>query len=306
MNSEIIEYLKKLIFQLKIENGNIFKIKSFEKAISIIKNYPTEIKDANELKDIPGIGKGILSRVEEILTTHKLDEIQVEPSNSLMQFQEEIGTKTAIDLYKTGITNLEELQKAYEIGKVKVNHRIGLILKYAFGEKRFADKIPRNEMKKYHQFFKSFLSYSFKICGSFRRKSKTSNDIDLLIFSDENILPIVIKELVKKNFLCDHLTNNIDSLKTVYRGYCNSLVENNIVRRIDIKCIDTKSKYTAIMYFTGSKNFNTMIRAKAKLMGFKLNEYYIENNETREKIYPESEKEIFKLFNIPYKKPQER
>ena len=54
MNSNIIDQFKNLIFQLKLEddNKNIFKIKSFEKAVSILSNYPSEINNSDELKGI--------------------------------------------------------------------------------------------------------------------------------------------------------------------------------------------------------------------------------------------------------------
>ena len=308
MNSNIIDQFKNLIFQLKLEddNKNIFKIKSFEKAVSILSNYPSEINNSDELKGISGIGKGILSRIDEILETGFIQEVHTQPDNSLLKFQEEIGTKTAINLYKQGIKTLDQLNSLYKDGKIEVTHRIELILKYSFGEKKFADKIPRNEMKKYYHYFVDIFGkhdIEFKMCGSFRRKKKTSNDIDLLIFN-KDLISNVIKLLEEKHFLLDHLTDNIATLNTVYRGYCVSFLDENIVRRIDIRFIDLESKYTAIMYFTGSKNFNTKLRSKARSLGYKLNEYYLEKE--GKNIYPKSEREIFNLLDVPYQKPQDR
>ena len=110
----------------------------------------------------------------------------------------------------------------------------------------------------------------------------------------------------EKKILIDHLTPHFNTLKSTYRGYCLSITNKNIARRIDIKYIDYKSKYTAIIYFTGSKNYNTEIRNIAKKKGYKLNEYCLEKLDTKEKIYPKTEQELLKLLDIPYKEPKDR
>ena len=81
----------------------------------------------------------------------------------------------------------------------------------------------------------------------------------------------------------------------------------------------TKEDYPfALLYFTGSQLTNIQMRQKAVLLGYSLNEYNITYKGTKDIIKPKdikkilkktiisSEKDIFKLLDMPYKKPTER
>jgi DNA polymerase/3'-5' exonuclease PolX len=316
MNEKIVLNLQLLIQQMKnnIQPNDQFRIKSIQNAISIIKKIPNEILSIEQLQNTPGIGKGILSRVSEILATGKLSEVKNTISNNdnLIKFQEAIGEVSAKKLYEKGIKSLDALNDAVKKGTITVTHRISLILKYTYGKIKFEDSIPRKEMKKIDasldRHIKKFdAALEYLMCGSYRREKLTSNDIDILLFHPKNkkVLPEFINFLVEKGFLVDHLTDNINKLKTKYMGFCISTKEN-VVRRIDIRLVDYKSKFTAIMYFTGSKSFNTQIRSIAKKKGYKLNEYCLEDIKTKNKLYPKSEKEIFDLLEINSIEPKNR
>lgn len=77
-------------------------------------------------------------------------------------------------------------------------------------------------------------------------------------------------------------------------------------RRIDIRFVDYSQYYAALIYFTGSKNFNIQIRNKAIEKGYSLNEYGLIDKKTEKKIVLNSEKDIFEFLNIKYLKPCER
>jgi DNA polymerase (family 10) len=61
-----------------------------------------------------------------------------------------------------------------------------------------------------------------------------------------------------------------------------------------------------VIYFTGSKNFNVLVRQKAKGLGYSLNEYGLVNNDNGELRYLKSEEELFEILGIPYLKPTDR
>lgn len=315
MNDTIITQLKLLINQIKTsstpEPTDKFRIRSLQNAISIINKITTKITSIDMLLNTPGIGKGIISRIQEILDTGTLSELK-DTNTTLLQFQELIGDVTAKKLYKSGIKNIEELNSAVNANKITVTHRIQLILKYYFGPVKFKENIPHHEMKIINKSFgKAIKKFDnqlhYLVCGSFRRKKPFSNDIDILLFhnEDKKVLPTFIKYLVQQKFLIDHLTNNIDTLKTKYMGFCIS-TENNIVRRIDIRLIDWKSRFTAVLYFTGPRDFNTSMRSHAKKLGYKLSEYNLQEVKSKKFIFPTSEKQIFEILNLPYVEPHKR
>ena len=53
-----------------------FKVINFRKALTAIKSYPDEITKGEDIKHIKGIGKGIISRIDEILKEGTLGEIE--------------------------------------------------------------------------------------------------------------------------------------------------------------------------------------------------------------------------------------
>jgi len=77
-------------------------------------------------------------------------------------------------------------------------------------------------------------------------------------------------------------------------------------RRIDIRCVNYSEFYTALIYFTGSKDTNLLLRNKANLLGYKLNEYNLLNINNQTLISIKSEKELFEILDIEYKEPNKR
>ena len=92
--------------------------------------------------------------------------------------------------------------------------------------------------------------------------------------------------------------------------------------RIDIRLIPKESYPFALLYFTGSKKTNTMMRNQAIKLGFKLNEYslvktnvpiYSDNSLDKSKmkkedvqVYLDSEEMLFECVNLNYIKPENR
>ena len=144
----------------------------------------------------------------------------------------------------------------------------------------------------------------FEICGSFRRGQNDSGDIDVLITcpglsSDIKLfkfLSKLVKLLKKDNFIVDDLTKTGEKK---YMGVCK-LKSNLPARRIDIRCVNYDEYYSSLLYFTGSKNFNLLMRQNAIDMNYSLNEYGLKNKKTGELMKLNSEEELFKILNVPY------
>ena len=153
------------------------------------------------------------------------------------------------------------------------------------------------------------------ICGSYRRKKPTSGDIDILLYHDSikdektakksNHLTLFLKLLISKKFITDHLTA-IDN-PTKYMGFCKF---KEYHRRIDIRLIPKNSVGSAMLYFTGSGDFNKSMRTYALKKGFTINEYGIyklkPNGEKGLKIRTKTEADIFKALKLDYVEPEDR
>lgn len=308
MNDNIINVLKLYLEQIKAEKTIIFKINAIANLIKIIKNYPKEINNAEELKDIKGVGKGSIEKINEIIQTSTLSYLNTNNNNEIVnELTEVIGIGTIIAqklIQKYKIKSLDELIKKVNSGEIKVNDKIMLGLKYVG---KFKGKIPRKHIDDIHDYLKKFNS-NIVICGSYRRGLEYSSDIDVLLYSQDlltmddvkksNMLNNYVKQLTKYKLIVDNITNNN---VTKYMGF---IKWENTIRRIDIRLIPYESIYTALVYFTGSYELNKIMRRKAKELGYKLNEYGLYKN--NKIIYITSEKELFKKLDMKYLKPTER
>jgi DNA polymerase/3'-5' exonuclease PolX len=321
---KINEYLNKTSNDIKFKTQNEFRIRSLKTGLRVVKNFQTEIKNVSQLNNIMGIGQGIKDRVEEILKTNKLKELDELCSTidclnlgkptlkddllSIVGVGDSL-VKKLLDEYK--ITSVKDFINLVKTNKIKVSSTVELGIKY-YGKLKL--NIPRQEVTKTLDFLLKEISklddtLIIQICGSYRRQKLTSNDIDLLITTPtvltENIEEekVIIQKIVTKlhdiNFLIDDITPKSTNK---YMGFCK--YGKNPVRRIDIRFIPFLSWYPAVLYFTGSKELNLIMRNNAKKLGYKLNEYGIYKG--TKNIYVESEQEIFNLLNMKYLEPQER
>ena len=335
-NQNIIDNLKKLVQLIQLETNNLtdkkeitvnqFRLANLKKVIKIISKFNFEIKDPTQLKDIKGIGKGTIMRVEEILKTGKLDELKnynkvvkklsvnEDIINDLMNV---IGigrvmAKDLIDKYK--IKSVDELKKLSDSGKIELNDKIKLGLKYVG---KFQGSIPRSEIDKIYDYLQKLTdkynpNMFITICGSYRRELPISSDIDVLLSSLDiismddivlggNHLSDYVNFLHKEGFLIDDLTDK--NIKTKYMGFGKY---NGPIRRVDIRLIPMISYFPALLYFTGSYEFNQEMRQKAKKLGYKLNEYGLYNIKTDEMIIVTSEQDMFNKLQMKYLSPEER
>lgn len=328
MNQNIIIQFKNLAKQIKFDidtsSGkqqliNMYRLKSILTVVKILEKYKHNITSSEQLKGIKGMGQKSLMRIDEILKTGKLKEIKitgdVEKYLKIIDELEDIfgiGRKKAYELFKKhNITSVDQLKQQYDSGKINLPDNIAKGLKYVG---KLDDRIPRDEIDEvYKILFQTLFDIDpilfGVICGSYRRQLSESGDVDFIIVHSQmktkndikkiNYLKKVIDALKNKNFIVDSLTG--DDVETKYMGIYKF---NEKYRRIDIRYIPYESFYSAILYFTGSKDFNRKMRQVAVSMGYTLNEYglYINN-----KMYhANSEKDIFDKLGMEYVPPSKR
>jgi DNA polymerase/3'-5' exonuclease PolX len=331
--NNIIEEFKKLqqqiIFDIDNATGiaklkNQYRLKSVSLSLKIIEKYNKNTIKLDDLKDIikiKGIGEGTIRRIKEIIETGKLSEVKITESdkqylNMITELEDVygIGRKTAYNLFKEyKIKSITELIDKVNKKEILVSENIIKGLKYV---NNLDVKIPSSEIAEIHEYlldlmFKIDINLFGTICGSYRRLKDTSGDVDFIIIHQDyktnedklkiNYLDVVIKKLIEDNFIIDSLTRT--DVRTKYMGIFKW--KNSMPRRIDIRIFPLESYYSAILYFTGSKDFNRQMRLNAISYDYTLNEYglYDENNKM---FKVNSEKEIFDILNMEYITPDKR
>jgi DNA polymerase beta len=319
---KIIEEFEKLCEFYKKDSSKRFQLKAIHESLSIIKQYaPLHLYSGEEFaklmkeKNIKGIGKGTIDRINEILQTHSLKELNVEnEKNEIMSLFKTItgvGDKRAEEWYQAGYQTISDISQAISEKKLSSTHHIDLGLKYYEDLK---ERIPRDEIDKMKKKIKKIVKnihkdIIFEICGSYRRGEETSGDMDLLFtnphnHSNSSYLKEIVEKLTEEKILIDHLTEKGDKK---YMGFCKFKQSSKYkVRRIDIRYFPYDEYWAGILYFTGNKEFNISLRNRALEKGYSLNEYGLKHVKTNEKKKIESENHIFEILEIPYKSPLER
>ena len=345
-NKIIMEQFERLMKQIEAEYLNAqaegdnkavmthkHRLQSMRNILKIIRSLEFEVKRADDLKGIPGIGKGTLQRVEEILETKGLKEIgnvysedkqKIIDSIQELQTVIGIGKATARNLVvKHHIRSVSELKEAVLRGRVHVTHAIELGLKYHGIVK---GRIPRREITSINKYLiKQALAIDPKletlICGSYRRGKSTSGDIDLLLYHPEiqnneqviqaakygvpQYLQLYVQKLIDCGFLLDSLTDQQPFI--LYMGFCRCKL-GLPVRRIDIRYIPFTSLPTSMLHWTGPFELNIYLRHEAKKRGMILNEHglFMRNTDQEIRIDITSEADVFEVFGMEYMTPEQR
>ncbi len=337
MNEKLISSFKSLAEREKTaDKPNPHKIMSHLKVAKIIKEVTFEITNSSQVKDIPGIGAKSLQKIDELLESGKLKSLEGFNTSTVSHSDKEvkslegvtgIGPVKAKKLVNDGysLSKLIEIFNSNdkEIYDILTHHQI-------LGIKYYNDllkRIPYDEITRADEYLTKITNlvnntyfkpnqFKHQICGSYRRQSPDSGDIDVLFYNtlsdndheDKEFFLKTMKTLISTRFLKDHLTEP-EKVTTKYMGFCR-LPRKRISRRIDMRCIKYSSLPAALLYFTGSGEFNKNMRTFALKKGFTINEYGIyklKSDKTKGALVPVStEEDIFKTLGLEYIEPKDR
>ena len=312
LNEKFIELMEKLA-DIMLKQGEPFRARAYQKAQETIMGYPADILSPNDLKGKPGIGETIMDKLNEYVQTGTLKVLEREKNNPVNILAEVygIGPKKAKDLVNQGITSIAQLRENQnllnDIQKVGLNFYEDIL-----------KRIPRSEIEDYKAIFEKAFSNQgspsekgtdgkMEIVGSYRRGAESSGDIDVIITSNS---PQVFTKFV------DNLIKEKIILHVLSRGPTKCLVvakipSSDAARRVDFLYTNPEEFPFAILYFTGSKIFNTVMRHIALEKGYTMNEHGIYKMEAKKKGDKvnrtfTTEEDIFGFLGLEYKSPIER
>jgi DNA polymerase (family 10) len=308
--SRIFEQIAKI---LKIKGENPFKIRAYEKITLVLENLPIDIETIYQqggVSNIPGVGTGIAKKIEEFLTTGKLEyyeKLKETIPTGVIELLDipEVGPKTAKLLYEQlEIDNIDKLEKAVREHQIKdlpgmgekseTNILRGIEL-YKRRKERFllGRALPlAEEMVESLSQLKETNKISF--AGSLRRKKETIGDIDILVTSQN-------PEKIMKTF-----TSLPQVREILAEGPTKSSIITNDDLHIDVRVVEPISFGAALQYFTGSKAHNIKLRELALKRNLKINEYGVFEVESGNRIAGEKEEEVYQALNLPFIPPELR
>jgi DNA ligase (NAD+) len=300
--NEKLGSLMETLSNIMAKKGDRIKSLAYKKAQEAILKVDKNIYTMDDLKGVSGIGASSLTHMREYLEKGTLDIIEAErfnPENILSDVYG-VGPKKAKELVEKGVTSIADLRKRQDELLNKVQ-KAGL--KYY---EDILERIPRSEIDTYNEIFKSDVpsTAKYEIVGSYRRGAIDSGDIDVIITSEN-------KSDFKK--FIDILISKRIILEVLSRGDSKCLVIARIstakyARRVDFLYTTPQEYPFAVLYFTGSKGFNTVMRGHALKHGYSLNEHELTVKSSGEKVHGKfvEEKDIFDFLQLQYKTPGER
>lgn len=319
-NKIFIDVLERLI-KIMRKNREPFREKAYKNALDTIRSMTEDINDVKQLEGKKAIGSTILSKFKKYLANGSLDIFEREkekPGYELNEVYDEfsniygVGPKKAQDLIDKGIKSMDELrERQNEV--LNDNQKAGL--------KYYDDimkRIPRKEIDEYNEIFtrvfdkvsrtNQITDAKYEIVGSYRRGLQESGDIDVIITSnDKTLFKKFTDALLEENIILVTLSCGPSKCLVITR-----LTPNRVARRVDFLYSPPEEFPFAILYFTGSKEFNTVMRAHALKMGVSLNEHGLSKKEPGKKKEEmisyrfNSENDIFEYLNLEYKEPTNR
>jgi len=297
------------IYEYEKANGQTFKANSYKKVITGLKEINSDIElTEHKIRSIKGVGDSLFLKINDILTTgtcslyEKIKGID-DPRKTFLNIHG-VGPKKAKELVDAGYKTIEDL-RAIETKKEVFNDV------QIMGLNHYEDllqRIPREEIVKHEKLLKNVLSRVDKtaeltIAGSYRRKKDESGDIDVLLKADDkSTYEKFIKRLTTHGYLIEHLAHGTKK----YNGI--SKVNRGIGRRIDIMYTKPSEYPFAVLYFTGSDDFNKMMRKMILEKGMTINEYSLKDQKTKKPVDHvfKEEKDIFDYLGMGYVEPWQR
>jgi len=312
-NEQVAQIFRNMARLLDLKEDNFFRVRAYDKAADLISGLGKDIADlaeAEELEQLSGIGHDLAEKIKAIISTGtcpQYESLKKEMPFSLLQLFKipGLGPKSIKLFYRSlKIDSPEKLEKAALSGKlldlpgVKEKTVANVLNGIALLKKR-QERLPLPEALSAADIFVSALQKiktvkKCQIAGSLRRRRDTVKDIDILVSASS-------PEKIMTAF------TSLPQVKQVLaRGETKaSIICDKHDLQVDLRVVEEKCFGSALLYFTGSKQFNIKLRHLAIEKKLKLSEYGV--FDAKENFLAgRSEKEIFSLLGLEFIPPEMR
>ncbi len=302
--------------------GERFAAAAYKKVLGQLKGLAGPVRSLDDLAGVEGIGAKMKLKLGEIFSTGKLraaEEAKADPDfvayNELLKIYG-IGPVKARQFVDSGINGVEAIRKlvARDPGALTAAQKLGL--KYYEDTQ---ERIPRAEIDEHRVILeKAFraVGLTMEIVGSYRRGARDSGDIDVLVTGPAALGKSKMSAAFKK--AVDSLESGGYLLGILARGPTKTLAYAGIGagagaagtkkgRRLDLLLTDPEEYPYAILYFTGSDQFNIAMRRWALDYGYTMNEHSMVPTGNAGPAPPmSSERDIFDFLGLAWVPPTER
>jgi DNA polymerase (family 10) len=315
---QVAEVLTNIAVLLELKGENPFKTRAYLNAARTIETMSeplAKVVAEHRLGEMKGIGEALQKKITELVTTGGLayyEELKAATPPGLVAMLDipGLGPKKIKALHdELGIETVELLEQACKDGKIarlkgfgektQTNILEGIHRRRAYASRHLiSDALPTAEpLLEALRLHPDVIRCS--TAGSLRRHREVIGDIDLLASSKQPAEVI------------DYFTHQPGILNVIAKGETKAsvLLEGGI--QADLRVVSDAEYPFALLYFTGSKEHNIVMRQRAIDRDLRLNEYglFRSGAETRDPkllVNCRTEEEIFEKLGLHYIPPEMR
>src|SRR5690606_18375724 len=278
-NAELARHLELFADLLEIEGENRFKIRAYRNAARTIYDLPEQVEamvaDGADLTQIPSVGKEIAEKLEAMVATGELPQLS-ELSQKIPLGVTEVmrvkgmGPKLAEAAWRElAIDSVDELERAAKAGKLGAlpgfgEKRQATILKNIEAYRKNVERLRIGDIDPVIAPLVAALravegAERVEVAGSYRRRSETVGDIDLLAIAADDAAAAAITAAFVGYPEVDEVLGSGDTRSSVrLRNGLEVDLRNGL--EVDLRVMEAESFGAALLYFTGSKAHNVALR----------------------------------------------
>jgi DNA polymerase (family 10) len=297
----------------EIKGEVIYVVLAYRRAAESLTSLPREAGEywkEGKLREIPGVGKAIAEKIDELLRTGKLEFLEnlkkeVPPALADWLAVPSLGPKKIALIWKTlNITTPAQLETAAKKGKLRGLPGMGAKSEAAIleGIASLARRSGRIPLGRAWPLAQEIIGQLKKVkgvvdaqpAGSLRRMRSTVGDLDILVAAKDSA-PVM-----------EAVVNLPGVSRVLGKGETKSSIEFTDGVRAQVWVHPPEKFGTALQYATGSKDHNVQLRQLALDKGLSLSEHSFTRVKGGKEIFCATEEEVYKTLGLPWIPPELR
>jgi DNA polymerase (family 10) len=312
-NRELADTFTLIADLSEIKGEVIYKTLAYRKAAENLGSLGRDVHEYwkdGKLREIPGVGEAIASKIDELLSTGKLqflEKLKKEVPPGLADWLKvpSLGPKKVGMIWKElKITTLPQLEQAARKGKLRGLPGMGprseeAILAGIESLSRRSGRIPLGRAWPLAQQIAAKLKQvkgvtAAEPAGSLRRMRSTIGDIDVLVAARDSA-PVM-----------EAFTKLPGVIRVLGKGDTKSSIEFSDGVRAQVWVHPPERFGTALQYATGSKDHNVRLRELALDKKLSLSEHALARTNGKGEILCATEQEVYGALGLPWIPPELR
>lgn len=312
-NEHIALIFEEIADLLALEDANPFRVRAYRNAARSVRSasiaLAAQVRAGKPLPKLPGVGEDLAEKIRTISLSGRCALLELlhgeVPAGQIDLLQlPYIGPKRVHQLYKElGVDSLATLQEALRSGQLahlrgfgpRLLAQLDKALKArSTREHRYLQREAREQATALLFFIQNIDGVEqVQIAGSLRRRRDTIGDLDLVICTRRD------GERLTAELLAYPLIDEV-----MASGDTRSSLRLRSGMQVDLRIVAPECFGSALLYLTGSKAHSIALRRRARLLGYKLNEYGVFRGDNR--LAGKTEEDIYKVLGLSWIAPELR